>query len=492
MTTPSTPGPMLLAEAAAGRVQARALAEKAALFDELLGGDIDPAVGDARPDPAWLRSELRRSRVNDPESTAASLTDRYHALSPPDARVFGVALVRALAPRGALATVPRGNWFSPSEIGVIDAMEVPSPSGTRVDLLQAPGQAIDYRGYLCAIVKLTRACNLRCSYCHDWREGKGVTMDLPSLARTVQQTMASGAGYVEFVWHGGEPLLVGARGIVRFLMLQEHFAPPHTVVSNQVQSNGTVLTDRVRRLLKLFSLRVSVSLDGPQVIHDAQRRDKRGAPTWERVKRGIADLQRDGLLSGVLMVVSRSVLALDPALVWAAVVETGTASVCFLAERPSPGDPVPVTSAEFVEFLLAIDRVRRREGSSVAVRELDAVGRLVRGASGGFCELVGSCIGHYVTIDPDGTVAHCDKYVGADEFVLGNLGAESLRDILSGPRVRLLRARNAQELDAVRGCRWFDLCQGWCPHERFVDEGYRDRGCCGLEGLFAASVEAVP
>lgn len=486
MTYTATRGNEELADLSKLLPQIAALSEAAAEFEELLGAEIDPGVGAARPDARWLRAHLRRARIVEPDATTDALVDHYDAIDAQQARRFGVALVRALEPRGALATVPRSDWFSPAELRLVDSLAIPSPVTGSVDLRQRPGKAMDYRGYLCAIMKLTRACNLRCSYCHDWREGRGVTMDLPSLARSVQQVMSSGASYVEFVWHGGEPLLIGARGLVRFLMLQEHFAPQGTVVSNHIQTNGTVLTDRLLRLMRLFGLRASISLDGPPEIHDSQRRDKRGEPTWRRVSETINELRSHGMLSGVLMVVSRTVLALDPVEVWNAIVRTGTPSVSFLAERPSPGYPVPVTSGEFVAFLLRMSELRARSGTGIGIRELDATRRLIEGAPSGFCELVGSCIGHYITIDPDGSVSHCDKYVGADDYVLGNLNRQPLVEILTGTRVETLRLRNRAELEAVRSCRWFGLCQGWCPHERFVDQGYRERGCCGLDGLFEA------
>jgi len=40
-------------------------------------------------------------------------------------------------------------------------------------------------GECSVVVKVTRLCNLRCSYCHDWRDGAGQTMTFGVLARVI-------------------------------------------------------------------------------------------------------------------------------------------------------------------------------------------------------------------------------------------------------------------------------------------------------------------
>ena len=278
--------------------------------------------------------------------------------------------------------------------------------------------------------------------------------------------------------------MLGPRRLLQLLALQEHFAPPGAVVTTHVQTNGTVVDDRIRRVLRLFELRTSVSLDGTRRLHDRTRRDKAGRSTWEAVRTGISALRDDGTLTGVLLVVTPDVLVEDPAVLWADVVSTGTPSVCFLAERPRPGHPSPVSTREYVGFLARMAQERQRSGADVAIREVDAIGRLLDSEQSGFCELAGNCVGHFVAVDPDGSVSHCDKYLGDEAYVLGNLVTDDLSDILRGARAAGLRARASAEVRSLAGCRWSALCQGWCPHERYVDATWSAEGCCGLAPLF--------
>ena len=64
-------------------------------------------------------------------------------------------------------------------------------------------------GHLALIVKATRLCNLRCSYCHDWRAGKNQTMGFSVMAKTIASALSDPENdAVEFIWHGGEPTVL--------------------------------------------------------------------------------------------------------------------------------------------------------------------------------------------------------------------------------------------------------------------------------------------
>src|SRR2546427_4314675 len=56
---------------------------------------------------------------------------------------------------------------------------------------------------LCLIVKATRLCNLRCSYCTFWREGPNQVMPLVVLAKATREALSlPQVKQGDFVWHG--------------------------------------------------------------------------------------------------------------------------------------------------------------------------------------------------------------------------------------------------------------------------------------------------
>ncbi|HBS47504.1 MAG TPA: anaerobic sulfatase maturase, partial [Paenibacillus sp.] len=52
---------------------------------------------------------------------------------------------------------------------------------------------------------------------------------------------------------------------------QAKYALPHTMISNALQTNGTLIHEKWAKFFKRYNFLVGVSLDGPESIHDAHR-----------------------------------------------------------------------------------------------------------------------------------------------------------------------------------------------------------------------------
>ena len=97
--------------------------------------------------------------------------------------------------------------------------------------------------YLGLVLKATRLCNLRCTYCRDWREGPGQTMGFDVLARVVAAALREEShSIVDFVWHGGETTLLPLSFYRKAMFLQSRFRRPGQRIGNVIQTNGTRLT----------------------------------------------------------------------------------------------------------------------------------------------------------------------------------------------------------------------------------------------------------
>ena len=142
-------------------------------------------------------------------------------------------------------------------------------------------------GHLGLIVKGTRFCNLRCSYCHDWRTGPGQTMPFPVLARMVAAALQDPEhDAVSFFWHGGEPLVLGREWYEKALYVQARLRRPRQRIVNALQTNGTLVDAAWARFFRAHDIRVSLSLDGPPDLHDKHRVYASGRPSFRDVTRG--------------------------------------------------------------------------------------------------------------------------------------------------------------------------------------------------------------
>ncbi|MEU6430728.1 radical SAM protein [Microbispora sp. NPDC046973] len=426
----------------------------------------------------------------DPEGQAGSavreLWEFAASLDTPGRQALEVLVRRAVDPLRALATVPMSVFFSPAE------------SRRLVELLRARGRRAPGLLGVTVIMKLTRLCNLRCSYCHDWRAEQDQRMSFDALA-VVLDRLFTGHHFVRIIWHGGEPLLLGAGGILKVLAAQAWLLPPAVEVSNSVQTNGTVLSSDLIRVLARYRVAVSVSMDGPPDVHDQTRRTAGGRGTADRVRRSIRELRGHGLLSGVLVVVTPAVIRAGAERLLTFLREEEIGAVGLLPARPESradgsvrGPCLPVD--EYCRFLLRVQRIRDRMGDPrPRVRELDAVLGLLDGRPAGFCELQGDCLGRYFSVEPNGDVAHCDKFVGDPDYTLGNLAVDDLTAVRGSARLSALRTADTRRRAEMEQCPWYGLCRGWCPHEAYVSAATaradgRDapRDCCGLSPLFSA------
>lgn len=352
------------------------------------------------------------------------------------------------------------------------------------------------------IMKATRLCNLRCEYCYDWRAEKNQVMSFEVLAHTVARALRQQEHrVVEFVWHGGEPTLLGMEFFERAMLLQARFRRTGQVVRNTIQTNATRVDHEWADFLARHDFEVGVSIDGPQAIHDRTRIYVNGKPSWSDVRTGLRTLIDRGVNVGVLMVVDRPVLDLGPQKVVDFFIAEGIKAYGLLAAKPStqavqiPGEATPhyVTPREMSEFLIGVDDCLAAHGDpDIHVRELEALRTKIRGSGRRHCTLSGSCVGKYFVVEPDGEVAHCDLFVGDPDYTLGNVLDAGFADFRASSNAEVLKRRSKNEVNAMSNCSGFDICAGWCPHERYSairhDPDYNP-ACCGQKTLIEHLIE---
>src|SRR6185437_2766233 len=130
------------------------------------------------------------------------------------------------------------------------------------------------------VVKLSKYCNLRCTYCYEYLElGNKERMSLERLRRFFANAAAyadqNGIRSLSFIWHGGEPFLIPLDFYEEIRRLQDEAFGERIAVVNSVQTNLTVLTDRhveVLRQGRIFR-GIGMSFD----VYGDQRVDTKGA-----------------------------------------------------------------------------------------------------------------------------------------------------------------------------------------------------------------------
>jgi len=365
-----------------------------------------------------------------------------------------------------------------------------------------PVPAPGLRPAVTVIMKGTRLCNLRCTYCNYWREGPNQVMRFPVLARAIRDVLTSPRTVnVEFVWHGGEPTLLPIAFYRKALWLQQRFRRPGQVVKNRVQTNATRLSDDWIEFWQRYRFVVGVSLDGPPEVHDRRRVDRHGRPTAAQVRAGLARLQAAELDPRLYIVIDDAVMEAGPARVLEYLLEVGAQRVGLLNAVPAytaPDAPLAGTYLPWPRYLAFLAELFRlwwpRYVDRIIFRELADLAGQLAGRPPLMCNFAGDCYGSVFTIEPTGEISACDRHLDDPDYLFGNLLHTRLGDVETSPRMAAIRVANGVAVERSRACPWFAVCHGGCPHDRRL--GLRHvpgfpADCCGLAPLLADMAEVL-
>lgn len=401
------------------------------------------------------------------------------------------------------ALLPRGMFkLNSTSIEFLFAAphEILSPAELEIFLRLRESKDVDLaapcalRSSMVLVMKATRLCNLRCTYCHSWKAGPNQVMGFEVLAKTTRDALQRPeVRRVNFVWHGGEVTLLPIGFFKKALWLQRMFKSEGQVITNSIQTNATRLNDEWISLFASTSFHVGVSIDGPPEIHDRRRRTVSGRPTWDQVRAGIAQMQQANVPCGVLAVVDRQVVELGAERLLSCLLELKVAGAGLLNVLPRNDEAQPTGNSylpwsDYVMFLQEMFRcwwpTHRHE---IDIKDLSTLINNLSGRAPNLCVYAGDCMGQFLTIEPNGIVSACDKYIGDRQFEFGNLLIADLNEVLAASKnLARARASAASEVSRMSDCKYHGICRGGCPHDRRLNRIYQagwDGHCCGLADL---------
>jgi uncharacterized protein len=179
------------------------------------------------------------------------------------------------------------------------------------DSIESLFQEVKERPVDYLLIKLASSCNYDCEYCY-WfadesvrRKPKIITEEAESifLEKLADHVNRYNIRSFHFLFHGGEPLLIGRPRFAALLRrLSEISSDSGCLFTYSVTTNGGLIDTEWCRLFLNFRVKVSVSIDGPEYIHDSRRLNAVGKGTYHKTVSAI-NLMRDlGLNPGILAV----------------------------------------------------------------------------------------------------------------------------------------------------------------------------------------------
>jgi uncharacterized protein len=349
-------------------------------------------------------------------------------------------------------------------------------------------------------------CNLDCKYCYylskksilgndgNWQISDRV------LEKFIRQYISSqNVQEVNFSWQGGEPTLLGIGFFEKVIKLQKKYCPPIKRISNDLQTNGTLLDDEWCKFLHDNRFLVGLSIDGPSHLHDYYRVDKKQQSTFEKVVAAAELMKKYRVEFNTLTVVNRT-NARKPMEVYRFLRDELKSEYMqfipcvepkeFATVAPQYWDkdkqPVLNSSAAFPtsdnsvvtdwsvdaddygRFLCMIfDEWLKNDVGKVFVRLFDTALTIWLGMPSSDCCFAEIC-GKGLALEHDGNLYSCDHYV-YPEYRLGNIAEKTLFGMVYSEKQARFGLNKTDTLTRYcKDCEVRFACNGGCPKDRFL------------------------
>lgn len=144
-------------------------------------------------------------------------------------------------------------------------------------------------------LSITHNCNLGCSYCYAGKKfKKEMSMETAKKCVDFSLNMATINDPVEFGFFGGEPLL--KFDLIRQIVAYIREKGRSHDISMQITTNGTLITPEILSFVKKERIGLCFSIDGPEHLHDKERRYRNGKSSFNRtvnnLKRAVDTLDK--------------------------------------------------------------------------------------------------------------------------------------------------------------------------------------------------------
>lgn len=347
------------------------------------------------------------------------------------------------------------------------------------------------------IVKLTYACPLRCNYCYNGDASISDTViDVEKVKKLIARTTAYARrmnfAVLEYIWMGGEPLLLPTE-VFDEIVRSQNQSGAGMEIHNFLQTSGVFPNSRDNIVEHLASLgfRFSVSLDGPKEIHDQHRLGKKGAGTHTDAFRTYKLIQRTGAPVGAIAVLTRAACSdIDRFYDFFA---GHNIHFSFLAPyragfAVANGATVPTPAELSTALIRLFDRWFNGDSDYVYCSTLSSMlSSLIYGTPKG-CSGSRNCSLRTLSVDPDGDCYPCPSFPRDDRYIYGNLFSHDLESLLTSENALHMLSRNSGDVATCTACEYREICNAGCPRSALSTNGTihsADGNCASYFALYS-------
>lgn len=320
------------------------------------------------------------------------------------------------------------------------------------------------------IKPISDACNLGCSYCYEASsnfEANTARMKSSELPKLVDEIFNNSGELATFLWHGGEPLLVGLEFYEKAVELQKAH-PSKKKFLNVIQTNGVLLNQKWFTFFKANNFFISLSFDGPQDVHDKRRFYRSGKGSYTKVTEAFQKLNEDKIPFHVITVANNELLGrgedyYDEIKKWDIKSFDIHPNFQNLSSYMSP--------VQFFKIFSEVYDIWKQENSNrIFVPVKDFFSAVIKGAPE-TCYHAGTCT-EILAIDGDGELLSCTRPFDKKKYTFGNIQKENPIEVASTEK-KFIQFKEKDQ-SAIRrskeiNCKWAEICNNGCPQHRHTN-----------------------
>lgn len=326
----------------------------------------------------------------------------------------------------------------------------------------------------CIVVKITQNCNLRCKYCYTQGGKRKKIISADTVLKFFDQIVVDNASDICCIFHGGEPLLHPELINEIIDKLKARYYGPR--IKYQIQTNATLITDEVIKLIKAHNISVGISADGYKEVNDCTRYYPDGSSSYEKVEKGIKKLHENDIPFGILVLISKyNVKHITEILDWCKLQGIERTGFNFFTPlgygreedlAANVDDLIENIKREIDWLINNNEKEMKSTRKFIYEREIEAMaGRVLDPEKCGYmCKSIPCGAGKkHLALDVDGSINVCDCFYGMSDFVIGNINELSLNECLNNSIIEEFQSRSIDKLKGCEGCDIKAVCHGGCP-----------------------------
>lgn len=346
------------------------------------------------------------------------------------------------------------------------------------------------------IIRVSDRCNQDCSYCYVDRDARllsKISLGMEAFHSLYSIVLGSGLyDCVTFVWHGGEPTLMGAEYLDKVIGLQHKYLQKHQTIQNSIQTNATIITPEIVGVLAKHQVQVGVSLDAPPEVNNELRTFWNGKPTLARILSDIKALRDGGLDPGAICVLTKKnyTKSVEIYAFFKQIEMSYQYNPMYSDEGvcQTSTEQLAITSEQYAQTLIETYNLYFNDPNpNIDVTDIQhIIGSMMAGCSQN-CLYSGKCE-EFMGILPNGDIYLCDLFYKPEQKI-GNLSTLTAEQLINSPVLVNIASRPANlMLGECRGCEWWNICRGGCSSKSraiFGDAMRKDPYCETRKMLFS-------